>query len=461
MVRCLAGYLIHSLIAYIEEVNRLYPITMSVSSTAKGGLTFWEKADLLPAGLGIVFHIPITLARGMWKARELGVKRYKRYIVFEVMKRVFTRLSLKQFSYINPSTSQAYESVCKQRGFKPEFEILSDGTTRAFWIGKKGAKSLVLNFHGGGYALAASPEMVEFMFRIVEGAERNGEGCLAVLFLEYDLTPHATYPRQLEQAAMLLDHALYTLKYIFLSFFLSRSFDVSSSSLEPIIESTFTLTEITRYPPSAINLTGDSAGANLVLALLSHILHPELSPLSSSQPQNPPSSSSGKPPLPLPLPSPLNSALLIAPWLTFSTSSPTFLSNKETDILDTQVLQKWSTAFVGDGKGSGKGNGGEAFLEPMKADGLWWKGLKGVVKEGILVVAGAEEAFVGDVREWVGSMRERLRSEGEDEGTGEWLRLVVAEGEYHDQPSIGIGLNDEVEDGGQTRAVKEWIWGKC
>ncbi|PQE22214.1 alpha beta hydrolase fold protein [Rutstroemia sp. NJR-2017a WRK4] len=262
------------------------------------------------------------------------------------------------------------------------------------------------------------PEMVEFMFRVVEGAEeRNGEGCLAVLFLEYDLTPGATYPRQLEQAVMLLDHALNTLK----------------------------------YPPSAINLTGDSAGANLILALLSHILHPELSPLSSS------SSSSRKPPLP----SPLNSALLIAPWLTFSTSSPTFLSNKESDILDTHVLQKWSSAFIGDWKGSGKGNGEEAFLEPMKADGMWWKGLKGVVKEGILVVAGGDEAFVGDVREWVENMKEQLMNEVEDVGAEEWLRLVVAEGEYHDQPSIGIGLYDEVEDGGQTKAIKEWIWGKC
>jgi acetyl esterase/lipase len=212
------------------------------------------------------------------------------------------------------------------------------------------------------------------------------------------------------------------------------------------------LTETNRYSPSAIKLAGDSAGGNLVLALLSHILHPELSPLSSH------SYSTHKPLLPLPLPAPLHSALLIAPWLTFSTSSPTFLSNKETDILDTQVLHKWSAAFVGDWRGAGTEMrmGEDTFLEPMKADGEWWKGLRGVVKEGMLVVAGGEEAFVGNVKEWAGDMKERLRSEGAED----WLRLVVAEGEYHDQPSIGIGLYDEVEDGGQTRAVKEWIWGK-
>src|SRR5258707_263246 len=55
-----------------------------------------------------------------------------------------------------------------------------------------------------------------------------------------DLAPTAPYPRQLQQAALLLTHALHTL----------------------------------HIPPQNIILTGDSAGANLVLSLLSHISHP-------------------------------------------------------------------------------------------------------------------------------------------------------------------------------------------
>lgn len=39
---------------------------------------------------------------------------------------------------------------------------------------------------GGGFALPASPDAVEYMFRLVDGAEKEGKS-LAVLFLSYGM----------------------------------------------------------------------------------------------------------------------------------------------------------------------------------------------------------------------------------------------------------------------------------
>lgn len=46
-----------------------------------------------------------------------------------------------------PPTDEAYEAACKDRGVKPQSEILEDGT-RAHWIGNPQASHIVMNFHG-------------------------------------------------------------------------------------------------------------------------------------------------------------------------------------------------------------------------------------------------------------------------------------------------------------------------
>jgi len=45
------------------------------------------------------------------------------------------------------STDDAYVAICKKRNAQPKTEILMDGTA-AHWIGKKGAKRIILYFHG-------------------------------------------------------------------------------------------------------------------------------------------------------------------------------------------------------------------------------------------------------------------------------------------------------------------------
>jgi hypothetical protein len=50
-------------------------------------------------------------------------------------------------SFLLPPTDVVYAAACKDRGVKPQSEILEDGT-RAHWIGNPKAEKLVVNFHG-------------------------------------------------------------------------------------------------------------------------------------------------------------------------------------------------------------------------------------------------------------------------------------------------------------------------
>ncbi|KAI9646812.1 hypothetical protein NHQ30_004811 [Ciborinia camelliae] len=308
------------------------------------------------------------------------------------------RLTARQILYVNPNTDHSYETVCKQRGIEPSSETLEDGT-QAHWIGKKGAKKLILNFHGGGYVLPASPEAVEFMFSLVDSAEQEGKS-LAVLFLSYDLSPSVVYPRQLEQAAALLNHAIHTLNYL----------------------------------PSSIILAGDSAGANLVLALLSHIMH-------------------GHPNETIPrvrLTEPLSGAVLLAPWVTFGTDSKSFQANKYKDLLDPTAIKLWSGEFQ-------SSSPSDNYIEPLYSSPSWWTRLPTAVTS-ILIIAGENEIFIDDIKAFAGKLQE-VETEAGTGSTG--LELKVVENEYHDQPNFGFGENTLGKVKSQGWEIGMWIRGRC
>ncbi|KAJ9645938.1 hypothetical protein H2199_002981 [Coniosporium tulheliwenetii] len=150
--------------------------------------------------------------------------------------------SQEQWSYVD--TTETYIKWCKSNRVEPSTETLSDGT-RAHWIGNRNANTVLLYFHGGGFNATGRPEYLDFLSSALESLNQHSDSPrLAALFLAYDVAPYSTYPTQLRQAALLLTHVLQTL----------------------------------HFRPSHILLGGDSAGANLTLALLGHILHPHPDP---------------------------------------------------------------------------------------------------------------------------------------------------------------------------------------
>lgn len=157
--------------------------------------------------------------------------------------------------------------------------------------------------------------------------------------LSYTLAPHATYPHQLRQAVELLR---------------------------------YTLTEL-KHSPSDVSIAGDSAGANLALGLLSHLLHPH-------------------PEIPsLELSAPLATAILLAPWSSFRTDWPSTTYNSQKDVVGPYANDMWYKSFLG-------GRPRDAYNEPLSAAEGWWGNLEGKVRE-ILVCGGSDEVLVDSIRE--------------------------------------------------------------
>jgi acetyl esterase/lipase len=245
---------------------------------------------------------------------------------------------------------------------------------------------------------------------------------------QIDLAPGRPYPRQLQQAALVLNHVLDKL----------------------------------HYSPQNIVLTGDSAGANLVLSFLSHINHPH------------PSTTLSIPPIKLE--GEFKGAVLISPWVDFDNSKDSYKRNKYKDCLNETALKQWSvslsslpspphplsplpnpkpprinpnpfsnplqTAFLLSTPES------DNYSQPILAPPSWWSGLS---ISSILIVSGSDEVLIDGITEFEKKLSEGF---GKDK-----VEFQVVKGEYHDQPSLDIqfGYTKPEDEGKQARIIKEWI----
>lgn len=194
---------------------------------------------------------------------------------------------------------------------------------------------------GGGYCLPATLQHISVLFDIVTQLTATGKD-VAVLFLSYTLAPTASYPRQLTQGVELLRHVLQHLG----------------------------------KQPSDIVIGGDSAGGNLALGVLSHLSHPHPSIA------------------PVELSAPLRAAVLIAPWVSFEMTADSFRRNAYKDCIGPESLGPWSRAFMG-------GAEPDNYNQPLRAPASWWEGSK--VGE-VLIVAGADEVLIDQVKELAGKI---------------------------------------------------------
>lgn len=161
----------------------------------------------------------------------------------------------------------------------------------------------------------------------------------AIFYLEYTLTPHATYPHQIIESVEALQYVLN---------------DLGRSASEVI-------------------LGGDSAGGNLSLAILSHLSHPM----------------EGVPKVTID--KPLKALVLLAPWVSFRTDLDSHTRNQYKDLISTPVGTMWSNDYL---------NGKEStpYAEALRAPAEWWKDAK---VEQVMVTAGADEILVDPISLWV------------------------------------------------------------
>ncbi|KAI5306465.1 hypothetical protein KEM56_000780 [Ascosphaera pollenicola] len=290
-------------------------------------------------------------------------------------------LSIRQRHYLFGYTDHVYQVFAKKQKFEPDTVALKEGGL-GHWIGNKNAKNVIIYFHGmwtmihiidqsvlthlvigGGYGSPATIGHFYHLWDIMNELNSAGKD-VCVFFVTYGLSPMSTYPTQ-------YIHGVGSLRYI---------------------------VNETGRSPSNVALGGDSAGANMCLAILSHMNHPH--PAIE----------------PLELAEPLAAVFLIAPWVSFDLTKPSMTTNLKKDFVTPTCLKVWSDAFL-DGKES------DNYSEAIKAPAKWWEGIK--TRE-LLIATGKEDVLLSGIEEFT----EKLMSVCSN------VSYFAADGEPHATPLI-------------------------
>lgn len=276
-----------------------------------------------------------------------------------------------------PSTKWMARSFARSNKLPYALIHLRDGTT-AIVLGPKVAKKkskpaapvtesastaprrAVVMFHGGGYMGPALGQHIHLACGFAKSLPEN----VYVYILQYGLANEQAnhYPRQLQQAAVLLDYLLTAEK----------------------------------YAPSAITLVGDSAGGHLALSLLQHLAHPD--------PQ--------VPTVTLPEGERLAGAALLSPWIiTRARSEGLVRANEPKDVLHAAALDYWAQNYLGpaveiEGKNKeAEADKGTPWSCPLTTPEGW---LAELPVDDMFVTYGEDEVLCGNVAQFCTALyRER------------------------------------------------------
>lgn len=222
---------------------------------------------------------------------------------------ILDTLQPRQIQHLSKPTRATYQSYVQQKQAKLaksvrsehetrcsiDIEALNDDSSALLWLGNRvTAKRVVLFLHGGGYIAPLSPGHLEWCWEVfVASGSREGVNTV-VAILEYTLCPSAVFPVQLTQAASGLARIL------------------SAGVL-----------------PRNIIFGGDSAGGNLTMQLLHHLINPH--PLVPA----------------VVLKEPLQGAFMVSPWLSMKTDDASFRQNHGIDMLSASIVQVSIQAILG------------------------------------------------------------------------------------------------------------------
>ncbi|RYP17522.1 hypothetical protein DL765_004486 [Monosporascus sp. GIB2] len=218
---------------------------------------------------------------------------------------------------------------------------------RGIWIRKDPSEKpdiCVLYAHGGGFSMGSCFFYLEFLLTWASLLAEAGYLNPAIFALDYTLVPEGSFPTQLEEAIASYEHVLSVVG-----------------------------------DPSRICLSGDSAGATIMLSLLLHLSNlsrhsEEMDGLGSQR-----------------LPKP-GMAALISPWVTLVSDKH---RNTASDYLNAENLHQYARQYSG---------GRVAVDDPVVSPGncedvSWWR--YACPDNGIHVAYGTEEVLSGDVQDFV------------------------------------------------------------
>ncbi|CAK7216767.1 hypothetical protein SEUCBS140593_002981 [Sporothrix eucalyptigena] len=361
-------------------------------------LSLWGWICLLTRAVAITFKVLFKFVKAVvgGKRRRNGHSIH-RYIAYEGMRDYQYGLSAIGIQNLLPSTRWMARQFARGNRI-PFAEVhLRDGTT-AFRLGgpkktKSGSASssesstpsppgkVIVMFHGGGYM---GPALGEHIKLACGFADKLPEG-VTVYILQYALANETAnqYPRQLQQATVLLDYL------------------INSEGV----------------PPGSITLVGDSAGGHLALSLLLHLAHPN--------PKVPALSLNGQR---------LAGAALLSPWIiTANPGDGLVQENEANDVLYAAALDYWAQNFLGPANSASPQ--GEPWSCPLSTPGDWWADLP---VDDLFVTYGENEVLRDNVAQFCSAL---LLSQRKKEGlAAESPKKVTAKG-YPDEMHVHMVMN--------------------
>ncbi|KAJ6583031.1 Alpha/Beta hydrolase protein [Mycena vulgaris] len=310
---------------------------MSLSAQQKKyGKLHWTESlamvtKLIPLPAVLLWSVLTTAHAPFNKARSL-----KRIAGDAVVRYVSSSLNIAQMQRMLGTTRGMYKQWTKANKLPAVIDELGEDA-RLLWIGPKRLERVVMFVHGGGFLLPATDFSLSF-WRYVQLELEKQHINVGIALFSYSLVPAVTFPTQLRQACLALEFLL-----------------------------------AAGVAPQNLQLVGDSAGGNLVLQLLSQMLHPR-----ASVPE-------------IHLVAPLRGVLLLSPWVNLSADSASQAENDGRDYINPRVLAGWGRLVLAHVPDVDR-----AFAEAERAPAGWFAGAERVV-ERVLITAGGAECLLDDI----------------------------------------------------------------
>ncbi|KAJ7079509.1 alpha beta-hydrolase [Mycena crocata] len=354
-------------------------------------LSFRETVAMNLALLRIPLLALYVSLFGRWSKRANG-RPLNRVLHDEIARFVLLHLSIRQLQHVSGSSLAGYTKWTKQKKMAEVIDELGNDA-RLMWVGSRETDHVVIYCHGGGFVGPLSDFQVEFWHRVQKAISKGSTGRLGVAILQYSLSP-ASFPTQLDQLLLAVHHIM--------------SLGV---------------------PPSEIFLAGDSAGANIVLQLLGHVLHP--------------SPSVGATPLSKEMMG-FRGVCLISPWVMTNEVLNSENENEVFDLVPITTLRHWQNVYLADVPDSQK-----VYIQPDISSPAWFNGLAKVTARVLVTVGNKEvlrDAILG-LATVFGEVHGDFQLDTQDGGHG-----------VHDDPMFDIGAKSTRPHPVEERVI-QWFAG--
>ncbi|KAJ7655814.1 Alpha/Beta hydrolase protein [Mycena polygramma] len=353
--------------------------------TRKYGELSWSQtlslvATLIPLPLILLWTMLFTTRASHNKERSL-----RRIIGDRTLRYCVTNLKVAQAQYAFGTTLSVYKKWTKDTKLPVTVDELEEDA-RLLWIGPKRIDRVLYFCHGGCFFLPMTDFGLDLL-RYVQVELEKQKIEIGIAVLQYSLAPMAAFPTPLNQARL-------GLEFLFAA----------------------------GVKPHNLQIFGDSAGGNLILQLVSRMLHPV-----QNVPEIHPKS-------------PIRGICLLSPWVGLTADTKSAAEYDGIDTMPKRGLADWGAEIL-----AGFSESDGAFAEPTKAPEAWFKGVNSLVDR-VLIVAGEMECMRDDIMQ----LGEGLKRHHPD------VRVVIQAGGLHDDMLLDFMVK-ETKLGTSTALVTSWL----